>query len=166
MSGQASQGPIVIDTDVFGADLVRRSPLAERSSRSSSADRRSSRFRPWRNCATERSGGAGRDKDGGAGSQDRQRRDRAHGSGAHRHLRTSFGPTVHASATRSPSVSTMRIAGWRRQPSPRTCSCPTTASSTMSRDSPSRGRSITDRVQRTPFAGRGGGEAAANGQAS
>jgi len=30
VSGQASRGPIVIDTDVFGADLVRRSPLAER----------------------------------------------------------------------------------------------------------------------------------------
>jgi predicted nucleic acid-binding protein len=30
VSGQGSRGPIVIDTDVFGADLVRRSPLAER----------------------------------------------------------------------------------------------------------------------------------------
>ena len=30
MSVQASRGPIVIDTDVFGADLVRRSALAER----------------------------------------------------------------------------------------------------------------------------------------
>ena len=30
MSIQASRGPIVIDTDVFGADLVRRSALAER----------------------------------------------------------------------------------------------------------------------------------------
>lgn len=30
MSGRTSRGPIVIDTGVFGADLVRRSPLAER----------------------------------------------------------------------------------------------------------------------------------------
>lgn len=30
MSVQASRGPIVIDTDVFGADLIRRSALAER----------------------------------------------------------------------------------------------------------------------------------------
>jgi hypothetical protein len=30
VSVQASRGPIVIDTDVFGADLVRRSALAER----------------------------------------------------------------------------------------------------------------------------------------
>jgi hypothetical protein len=30
VSLQASRGPIVIDTDVFGADLVRRSALAER----------------------------------------------------------------------------------------------------------------------------------------
>ena len=30
MSSPASRGPIVIDTDVFGADLVRRSALAER----------------------------------------------------------------------------------------------------------------------------------------
>lgn len=30
MSAQSSRGPIVIDTDVFGADLVRQSVLAER----------------------------------------------------------------------------------------------------------------------------------------
>jgi tRNA(fMet)-specific endonuclease VapC len=29
VSGQTTRGPIVIDTDVFGADLVRRSALAE-----------------------------------------------------------------------------------------------------------------------------------------
>ena len=52
MSHQVSRGPIVIDPDVFGADLVGAPPWRSDTSPSSSADRLSSRFRRRRNCVS------------------------------------------------------------------------------------------------------------------